>query len=79
MRTADDSGRLPAFEVLQVNKAVGNLIRENKTFQIHSILQTGGSQGMVTLDQSLQKLVSSGEISREEALRHCDDPKNLAA
>ncbi len=76
---ADGSGRVPALEVLQVTKAVSNLIRENKTFQIHSILQTGGSQGMVTLDQSLQKLVASGQVSREEALRHCDDPKNLAA
>ena len=79
VRREDGEGRVPAVETLVVNKAVANLIRENKTFQIHSILQTGSSQGMVTLDQSLKQLVTSGVVSLEEALRHCEDPKVLNA
>jgi twitching motility protein PilT len=71
--TADGHGRAPALEVLVNNKAIGNLIRENKTFQIFSILQTGAAQGMCLLDDSLSKLVASGTIARETALEHCDD------
>jgi twitching motility protein PilT len=71
---ADGAGRVPALEVLMGNKAVGNLIRENKTFQIRSVLQTGGSQGMCLLDGSLAELVKNRTITREEALRHCDEP-----
>jgi twitching motility protein PilT len=75
--SADGTRRVPALEVLVVNKAVGHLIRENKTFQIHSILQTGASQGMCLLDDSLAQLVARGEITREEALRHCEDPRRF--
>jgi len=69
--------RVPALEVLVNNKAVGNLIRESKTFQIFSILQMGASQGMCLLDDSLNKLLASGAISKEEALRNADDPKRI--
>ncbi len=75
--TADGSRRVPALEVLVANKATGNLIRENKTFQIHSILQTGASQGMCLLDESLNRLVGEGLVTREEALRHCEDAKRI--
>jgi len=75
---ADGAGRVPALEVLVVNKAVSNLIRENKTFQIRSILQTGGAQGMCLLDASLEERVKAGVITREEARRHCEDPKRFA-
>jgi twitching motility protein PilT len=75
--TADGSGRVPALEVLKVTRAVGNLIRENKTFQIHSILQTGSRQGMCLLDDSLAARVREGTVSREEALLHCEDPKRI--
>jgi twitching motility protein PilT len=75
---ADGTGRVPAIEVLIGNKAVGNLIRDNKTFQIKSILQTGGSQGMCLLDSSLADLVNQKVITREEALRHCEDPQRFA-
>jgi twitching motility protein PilT len=77
--TVDGSKRVPALETLIVNRAVGNLVRENKTFQIQSILQTGASQGMCMLDDSLRALVSAGTVTKEEALRHCDDPKKLGA
>jgi twitching motility protein PilT len=78
IRRADGKGRVAAFETLVVNKAVGNLIRENKTFQIHSILQTGAAQGMGLLDASIRQHLKAGLISREEALRHCAEPKSLA-
>ena len=76
---ADGSGRVPAIEVLVATKAVGNLIRENKTFQIRSVLQTGGTQGMCLLDGSLAELVKAGTITREEALRHADEPQRFGA
>jgi twitching motility protein PilT len=75
--TADGQGRIPALEVLVNNKAIGNLIRENKTFQILSILQTGSSQGMSLLDHSLSQLIAAGKITRDEALLHCLDPKRI--
>jgi twitching motility protein PilT len=75
--TADGQGRVPALETLVVNRAVANLIRENKTFQIHSVLQTGGAQGMRLLDHSLRELVQSGTVTRETALRYCEEPKLL--
>ncbi|HEV2853907.1 MAG TPA: type IV pilus twitching motility protein PilT [Thermoanaerobaculia bacterium] len=76
---ADGNGRVPALEVLVANKAVGNLIRENKTFQIRSVLQTGASQGMCLLDASLAELVKNRTITREEALKHADEPQRFAS
>ena len=76
---ADGQGRVPAIETLIVTKAVANLIRENKVFQIQSILQTGATHGMGLLDQSIRAHVQAGTVSRETALRHCADPKTLAA
>jgi twitching motility protein PilT len=76
---ADGQGRVPALETLVVTKAVSNLIRENKTFQLQSILQTGASQGMRLLDHAIRAHVQDGTVSREDALRHCEDPKTLAA
>jgi len=75
---ADGDGRVPALEVLVVNKAVGNLIRENKTFQVKSVLQTGASHGMCLLDASLADLVKKGFITREEAMKQADEPQKFA-
>jgi twitching motility protein PilT len=75
--TADGTGRVPALEILVNNMAIGNLIRENKTFQIFSILQTGAAAGMCLLDESLNQLVADGTITKEDALFHCDDPKRI--
>jgi twitching motility protein PilT len=74
---ADGRGRVAALEVLVVNKAVSNLVRENKTFQLRSVMQTGAAQGMRFLDQSLAELVEQGTITREEAARHAEDPKRF--
>ena len=76
---ADGNGRVPVLEILVANKAVGNLIRENKTFQIRSVLQTGASHGMCLFDVSLAELVKSRVITREEALRYAEDPQRFAA
>lgn len=76
---ADGNGRVPVLEILVVNKAVGNLIRDNKTFQIRSVLQTGAAQGMCLLDVSLAELVKSRVITREEAMKQADEPQKFAA
>jgi twitching motility protein PilT len=75
--TADGRRRVPALEVLINNKAVGNLIRENKAFQLQSVLQMGAAQGMCLMDDSLARLVREKLISREEALRHCEDARRI--
>lgn len=75
--TADGKKRVAALEILVVNRAVSNLIREDKTFQIRSVLQTGTAQGMCLMDNSLAALVKSGTISKEEALKNCEDPKQF--
>jgi twitching motility protein PilT len=73
--TLDESALAPALEIMVVNRAVGNLIREQKTVQIRSILQTGSSHGMCLLDNSLAEMVAAGTISREQAHQICEDPK----
>jgi twitching motility protein PilT len=77
LRRADGAGRVPALELLLGTRAVANLIREQKTFQIRSILQTGAAQGMGLLDASLAQLVKSGLVARDEALRHAEDPRAI--
>jgi len=76
---ADGQGRVPAIEVLLGTRAVSNLIREQKTFQLRSILQTGGAAGMNLLDASLAQLVRDGAVTRDEALRHAEDAKMIPA
>ena len=75
----DGSGRVPALEVLVVNRAIGNLIRDEKTVQIRSSMQTGKAHGMVLLEQSLNELVQAGTISREAALAVVEDEKVITA
>jgi twitching motility protein PilT len=65
--TADGSGRCVAAEVLVPTPAVRNLIREGKSHQIYSVLQTGGSHGMQTMDASLAGLVRSQKITKQLA------------
>jgi twitching motility protein PilT len=65
--TADGAGRCVAAEVLVPTPAVRNLIREGKTHQVYSVIQTGGSHGMQTMDASLAGLVRSGKITRQLA------------
>ncbi len=71
---ADASGMVAAFEILTVNNAVRNLIRENKTFRIDSTIQTSRDRGMKLLDDSLLDLYSRGVIERTEVLSRCRYP-----
>lgn len=74
---ADQKGRVLAAELLKNNVAVANLIREGKTHQVYSVLETGHKEGMQTMDRSLKALYSKGLISRDEALAHMHNPKDL--
>ncbi len=58
-------GRILAMEILRVNAAARNLIRENEVHQIYTILETGSKEGMITMNQWLFNLLQHGEISRE--------------
>jgi twitching motility protein PilT len=60
-------GRIAAAEVLVVNAAVRNIIREAKTHQIDAVIQTGAEEGMQSMDSTLVKLVHEGKVSYEEA------------
>lgn len=62
-------GRIAAFEVMTVNGAIRNLIREGKTYQIDNTLQTGAAEGNILIENYLAKLVQSGQVSRDDALR----------
>jgi twitching motility protein PilT len=66
VRRADGNGRVPVLEVLVNVPAVANLIREGKTYQVHSSMQTGQSQGMITFEASVNELVRKGTISRQD-------------
>ena len=75
--TADGEGRVIATEVMIANFAISNLIRENKTIQIPSLLQSGRREGMHTLNDDLVRLVQDDKITRDAALKVSDDPGSL--
>jgi len=70
-------GRVAAYEILRVTPAIGNLIRENKTFRINSSIQTGAKLGMQLLDDHLFKLWSEKKITEEDALAKSQAPDDL--
>ena len=75
--TADGMGRTVACEVLVPTPAVRNLIREGKTHQIPSALQTGAQHGMQSMDSALAQLVREGKITRELAEARSSTPEEL--
>ncbi len=75
LATKNKDGRVPASEILVANSAVRNLIREDKIYQIPSILQAGGTEGMQTLDQDLQRLLMQGLVTREDVMQIADNPE----
>ncbi len=77
--TRDGAGRVAAVEVLVGVPALRNLIRENRTAQILSVIQTGAQYGMQSLDQSLRDLVMQGRLSREEAMKKSSNPAQFDA
>ncbi|HGY5536751.1 MAG: type IV pilus twitching motility protein PilT [Prochlorococcus sp.] len=70
-------GRVMAQEILINTPATANLIREGKTAQLYSQIQTGGELGMQTLEKALANLIKQGEISRAEALAKSSRPNEL--
>lgn len=72
-RRADKVGRCPALEIMIATPAVRNLIRESKTYQIPSMIQTGRKYGMQLLDDSIMELLQKGWISSEEAYMKAND------
>jgi twitching motility protein PilT len=75
--TADGQGRVCATEILVPTPAIRNLIREGKTHQIYSALQTGGAHGMQTMDAALADLVRRNKITRELAEARSSSPEEL--
>jgi twitching motility protein PilT len=75
--TADGSARIVACEVLVPTPAIRNLIREGKTHQIYSALQTSGAMGMQTMDSHLAQLVRTGKITRSLAEQRASVPEEL--
>ena len=73
----DGAGRVAAFEVMHANHAVRNLIREGKSHQLVSVMQTNRKMGMITMDDSIAQLYYEGKISRDMAIQFAVDPENM--
>ena len=70
-------GLIPAFELLINNNAIANLIRERRTQEINSVIETGSEEGMIDLNRSLAELVRKGEITVENAFLYSTSPRTL--
>ena len=70
-------GRVAAFEIMRGTAAIRNLIREDKVAQMYSTIQTGASQGMMTLDQSLKNLVDQGLVHADVARAKAKSPESF--
>ena len=78
LQTASGKGRVACEEILIVNPAVQNIIREQKIQQLYTVMQTGQNLGMKTFEQSLRDLYARGEITYQEAMTHTTRPDELA-
>jgi twitching motility protein PilT len=74
---ASGPGRIPTNEIMLATPAIRNLIRENKTHQIPSMIQTGHSHGMMSMDQCLRDQYMKGLITLEEAMTRCQNVEEL--
>ena len=72
-----NGGRVPAFEIMRTNSAIRSLIRDGKTHQIDNAIASGGTEGMVTMDQAILALFKDGLIGKETALDYADNPEQL--
>lgn len=70
-------GRIPAYELLISNSAVANLIREGRTHEVNTVIETGSEQGMIDMNRCLSDLVRAGEITVENAYQHSFNPRAL--
>jgi twitching motility protein PilT len=78
LRTADNKRRVAVHEILVGSAALASMIRENKTFQIPSLMQGGQAQGMQTMDMALERLVRDKTISPASALEKAIDKESFA-
>ena len=74
---AEDGGRIPAFEIMHMNPAIRNMIRECKTHQIDNVIRTSASQGMIGMDQYLERLIAEGRVEARVAAENAEDPDQL--
>ena len=77
VQRADATGLIPAFEIMIATPGIRNLIRERKTHQIPSLIQSAGDIGMQTFHQSLLELYSERLITAQEALAKANDPQEF--
>lgn len=70
-------GLIPAYELLIVNGAVSNLIREKRVHEVNTVIETSSESGMIDMNRSLAELVRAGEITIENAYRYAFNPKML--
>jgi twitching motility protein PilT len=78
LRSADGKRRLAAHEILVGSPALASMIRENKTFQIPNVMQSGQAQGMQTMDMALERYWREGLITAETALEKAIDKESFA-
>ncbi|MBO6260659.1 MAG: type IV pilus twitching motility protein PilT [Lachnospiraceae bacterium] len=76
--TADGQGRAAAFEVMIANSAVRALIREGKSHQLLSVMQTNRKLGMIAMDEAITALFQEGKITRDMAIQYAVDPDGMA-
>lgn len=72
-----DGHMIPACEIMHVNSAICSMIRDNKSHQINNAIAAGGSEGMITMDQSILSLLHRGYITQETALHYADRPEAI--
>ena len=73
----ESGGLIPAFEIMRLNNAIRNMIRESKIHQIDSVIQSASSEGMVSMDAYLLSLYKAGEISRENAVKYAANAERI--
>ena len=70
-------GMVPAFEVMNMNSAIRNMIRDSKNYQIDNVIQTSAAEGMISMDQSLLRLYQAGKITAETAVEYATNPEQV--
>lgn len=72
-----DGGQAPVFEIMHFNSAIRNMIRESKTHQIDSVIQSSTSEGMMSMDASILELFKTGRITAETAIKYAMNPEQM--
>ena len=72
-----DGNMIPAFEIMHVNSAIRNMIRDNKSHQIDMAIAAGGDEGMISMDQYIAGLYEAGKITLQTALEYADNPEQM--